>query len=110
MNLRASFIQPDLKDLSVRRQCELLKVSRSKLYYKPVGETAENLQFMQIIDKHLMEHPAEGVLSIVNLLSQQGFKVNAKRIRRLFRQRSNAQIRSGARISATSRCKRDLCI
>jgi len=85
MSLRASFIRPDLKDLSVRRQCELLKVSRSKLYYKPVGETAENLQFMQIIDKHLMEHPAEGVLSIVNLLSEQGFKVNAKRIRRLFR-------------------------
>ncbi|SEP23839.1 hypothetical protein SAMN04490248_14813, partial [Salinihabitans flavidus] len=37
--------------LSMRKQCELLQLSRSRLYYQPVGESAENLRFMEIIDK-----------------------------------------------------------
>lgn len=32
--------------LSLRRQCRLLLLSRSTLYYTPVGETAENLALM----------------------------------------------------------------
>ena len=35
--------------LSVRRQCKLLTLTRSHLYYEPKGESAENLQFMEII-------------------------------------------------------------
>jgi hypothetical protein len=35
--------------LSLRKQCELLRLSRSRLYYQPVGESAENLRFMEII-------------------------------------------------------------
>ena len=85
MSLRIKLLEPGFKNLSVRRQCELLSVNRNKLYYKPVGESQENLKFMLIIDKHLMEHPAEGVLSMVNLLHQQGYQTNPKRIRRLFR-------------------------
>ncbi len=33
--------------LSMRKQCELLQLSRSRLYYQPVGESAENLRFME---------------------------------------------------------------
>jgi hypothetical protein len=29
-------------EISVRRQCELLGVNRSGLYYEPVGESEEN--------------------------------------------------------------------
>ena len=36
-------------DLSVRRQCRLLLLARSNLYYRPRGESAENLKFMKII-------------------------------------------------------------
>ena len=39
--------------LSVRRQCALLTLSRSNLYYEPKGESAENLRFMEIIDMTL---------------------------------------------------------
>ncbi len=35
--------------LSMRRQCALLTLSRSNLYYEPKGESAENLLFMEII-------------------------------------------------------------
>jgi hypothetical protein len=35
--------------LSVRRQCALLTLARSNLYYEPKGESAENLRFMALI-------------------------------------------------------------
>jgi putative transposase len=59
-------------------------VSRSRLYYKPVGEKPENIKIMQMMDKHLAYHPAEGVRSMVDMLGQEGITVNPKRIRRLF--------------------------
>src|ERR1035438_9962170 len=34
------------REISVRRQCELLGVNRSGLYYEPVGESEENLLFL----------------------------------------------------------------
>jgi hypothetical protein len=47
-------------DLSVRRQCGLLSLARSNLYYQPKGESAENLRFMQTIDKQFLEAPWYG--------------------------------------------------
>ena len=46
--------------LSVRRQCVLLTLVRSNLYYGPKGESAENLRFMDIIDKQFLETPWYG--------------------------------------------------
>ncbi len=34
---------------SLRRQCKLLSLARSNLYYQPTGEGAENLRFIAII-------------------------------------------------------------
>jgi len=45
---------------SIRKQCELLQLSRSRLYYQPVSESAENLGFMEIIDKQFLETPWYG--------------------------------------------------
>ena len=46
--------------LSVCRQCALLTLTRSSLYYEPKGESAENLRFMGIIDKQFLETPWYG--------------------------------------------------
>jgi len=46
--------------LSLRKQCELLLPSRARLYYQPVGESAENLRFMEITDKQFLETPWYG--------------------------------------------------
>ena len=40
---------------------------------------------MSLMDKHLMNHPAEGVMSIVLFLLARGYPVGPKRIRRLLR-------------------------
>jgi putative transposase len=40
---RRQMIAPDHPQLSVVRQCELVSISRSGLYYQPAGETPLNL-------------------------------------------------------------------
>ena len=43
--------------LSVVRQCELLDIHRSGVYYRPVGESALNLELMRLIDEKSLLHP-----------------------------------------------------
>lgn len=71
--------------LSFRKQCEMLAVHRSGLYYKPRGEKQENLEVMRIMDEHYLQHPTEGVLRMQDFLFTMGFVVNHKRVRRLLR-------------------------
>ena len=85
MKDRATLVCSDYKGLSIRKQCEVLEVPRSSLYYKPKGENEINLKLMGIMDRHLTDHPTEGVVSMVYLLTGLGFVVGPKRIRRLFR-------------------------
>jgi putative transposase len=55
------------------------------LYYKPVGEKPENIKMMEIMDKHLTEHPTEGVVSLVLFFIARNYPVGPKRIRRLLK-------------------------
>ncbi len=71
--------------LSLRKQCEMLSVHRSGLYYAPKGESPENLEMMRIMDEHYLKHPTEGVIRMQDLLFALGFVVNHKRVRRLLR-------------------------
>ncbi len=72
-------------EMSVRKQCTLLQINRSSLYYRPRGESPENLKIMRIMDEHAIKHPAEGVNSMVLMLRRKGYGVNHKRVRRLLR-------------------------
>ena len=47
-------------EISVRRQCELLGVNRSGLYYEPMGESEENLLFMRLLDEQYTRTPFYG--------------------------------------------------
>lgn len=72
--------------LSVVRQCELLDIHRSGVYYEPVGETPLNLELMELIDQKNLLHPWLGVPRITTWLQRDmGYHVNKKRIERLFR-------------------------
>lgn len=75
----------DSEELSIRRQCELLDVSRSSIYYDALGESEENLRIMRLMDEEFLEHPTHGVLQMQDFLLAFGFIVNPKRIRRLLR-------------------------
>jgi len=71
--------------LSIRCQCDLVSVSRGSFYYKPLGETEENLHIMRLMDEHYMERPSEGVLRMRDFLLALGIVANHKRVRRLLR-------------------------
>lgn len=75
----------DNEQLSIRKQCELLDLSRSNVYYQATGESEENLRIMRIMDEEFLEHPTHGVLQMQDFLFLFGFVVNPKRIRRLLR-------------------------
>ena len=70
---------------SVRRQCVLLTLVRSNLYYDPKGESAENLRFMDIIDKQFLETPWYGSRQMARHMERQGHKCGRHRVRRLMR-------------------------
>jgi putative transposase len=69
--------------LSIARQCRLLGVHRSGLYYKPCSESQENLTIMRLLDEQYFKTPFYGVRKLTILLKGQGFKVNRKRVKRL---------------------------
>ncbi len=70
---------------SLRKQCELLQLSRSRLYYQPVGESAENLRFMEIIDKQFLEAPWYKSRQMARFMKRQGHECGRHRMRRLMR-------------------------
>lgn len=84
MNQRKTLVEP-AHPVSIRRQARLLQVSRSSLYYKPAGESEENLQLMEQMDRLFTQDPTLGVLGIQDELAELGFCYNVKRIRRLAR-------------------------
>src|SRR5260370_17020970 len=70
-------------ELSVRRQCELLGVNRSGLYYEPVGESEENLGLMRLLDEQYTRTPFYGSRKMTEWLTTIGHRVNRKRASRL---------------------------
>lgn len=71
--------------LSMRRQCELLEVNRSMLYYEPVSDSQETLELMRLIDEQFTATPFFGARRIQIMLREKGWAVTRKRIRRLMK-------------------------
>jgi putative transposase len=71
--------------LSIVRQCRLLDISRSGLYYQPKGISEEDLDLMKLIDRQYLVTPFFGARKIAAWLKSQDYSVNRKRVRRLMR-------------------------
>ena len=79
-------IEPDNQRISVSRQCELLGLARSSLYYRSRRDEATNEQLMRLVDEQYMRTPFYGVRRMTEHLRRGGHAVNPKRVRRLMRQ------------------------
>ena len=69
--------------VSVRRQCELLSLNRSGLYYRQRKAEDTNATLMRRLDELYTAHPFLGYRKLTVLLRTEGHRVNAKRVLRL---------------------------
>jgi len=73
------------KALSLTKQCNLLSIHRSGVYYKPKGESELNLELMRHIDEHYLHHPFKGAGRMHTWLTMdKGYSVSKNRIERLY--------------------------
>jgi putative transposase len=84
MKTRRGLVEPNIP-LSMGRQCEILGVNRSSLYYESAGPDPEELELMRRIDELHMKFPFYGSRRIARELRGQGLVANRKRIQRLMR-------------------------
>ena len=80
---RMEMIDSKGRQISVRRQCDLLDVNRSTAYYRPQPVKAEDLKLMELIDKQYLQTPTFGSRSMRDHLQRKGHAINRKRVQRL---------------------------
>lgn len=85
LSTRRELVEKDNGKISIVRQCKLLGMNRSTLYYTPYEENKENLEIMDRLDKHYQATPFYGERRLLRTLRDEGFKINIKRLRRLMK-------------------------
>jgi putative transposase len=82
---RRPMIEPELREPSISRQCQLLSLNRSTFYYAPAPTKAEDLALKRQIDEQYLKTPFYGSRSMARHFRRQGRTINRKRIQRLMR-------------------------
>ena len=72
-------------ELSLLRQCILLDISRSSVYYDAREADEYDLELMSLIDHQYLKTPFYGSRRITAHLRRQGHQINRKRVQRLMR-------------------------
>jgi putative transposase len=101
--MKRGLVEWDHECLSLRRQCELLALNRSTLYYQGVGESKENLRLMRLIDEQYLRRPIYGSRRMQDWLVSQGHAVNRKRVQRLMRTMGLVAIYPKPRLSSAAK-------
>jgi putative transposase len=99
---KRQLIEENHPQLSGRRQCVLLGLPRSSLYYHPQGESPEHVQLMRLLDEQYTATPFYGVRRMSAWLRSQGHVVNHKRVARLMQQMGIAAIYAKPQLSQAS--------
>jgi len=89
---RRQMVTADHANLPIVRQCELLAISRPGYCYDPVGESAETLALMRLIDEAYLAFPYYGSRQMTRHLGRLGQPIGRKRIRRLMAKMGMAAI------------------
>lgn len=80
---RRDLVDSKDKDMSIVRQCDLLQINRSGLYYKPRSASKLDLGIMSTMDElHLMD-PTMGTRRMSKELQKLGYVIGRTKVRRL---------------------------
>jgi putative transposase len=80
---KRQLIEHEHSQIPVVRQCELVGLARSTLYYSPHGDESYNEELMRLIDEQYTRTPFYGIRRMTAWLRGQGHMVNGKRVARL---------------------------
>jgi len=70
----------DTHDLPIRRQAELLDVSRSNVYYLPRPASEADLAVMRRIDELHLNYPFAGARMLRDMLNREGIQIGRKHV------------------------------
>ena len=79
-------IEPGNRIINISRQCALLGLARSSLYYEAKGENPEDLKLKRMLDEEYTRRPFYGVRRMTEYLRREGYAVGETRTRRLLRE------------------------
>lgn len=85
--------------LPITRQCKLLNLSRSSIYYDPVPVSDKDRQLMRIIDEIHLEDPYFGSRGIKSILKRKGYNIGRIHVRTLMRKMGIEAIYKKPRLS-----------
>ena len=57
LNARKQLLEPDNKDFSTRKQCELLGINRSSLYYQPKPISEHDITLINLLGEQYTKAP-----------------------------------------------------
>jgi putative transposase len=82
---KKKLLEPEHSEISLRRQCELLGLNRSNIYYKPREGSVQKQKLLRLIDEIYTRSPYYGARRIAAELSRMdlGFAIDRKRVGRL---------------------------
>ena len=80
---RRNMVDRQHAKLSTVRQCTLLGISRSSVYYRSTATSLEDLPVMNLIDRQYRNTPFYGSRRMTVWLNMQGHQVSRKRGQRL---------------------------
>ena len=85
VQVKKTFVEPDNLEISVVRQCQLLGINRSTIYYRGRAQSVEDVELMRLLDIQYTETPFYGYRRMTVYLQNSGFSVNHKRVLKLMR-------------------------
>ena len=72
-------------EVTIMRQCELLDLCRSSLYYQPQPVCPADLRLMRRIDELHLQYPFFGARRLAKMLQRDGFEIGRRRVGTLMR-------------------------
>ena len=82
---RRGLVDTKLDDISVTRQCELLQISRSSYYYKPIPMRAIDLEILSVIDEIATDNSEYGYRLIHQGVIERGYLIGKDRVLKYMR-------------------------
>jgi putative transposase len=95
-------LEREPSELPLATQADLLGLSRSNLYYEPVGPSAKEIAIKQRIDAVYTQHPIYGSRRMTAVLCRKGWSISRPTVQTYMREMGIAGVAPGPNTSRSS--------